>query len=467
MFFRCFRVAMLAWLAPSVFVVGTSFADEPIDVLEVDDHSTLFNQLDEADFGDEAAIRLVGTANSEKSGKGQDSGGGCDCCLNGRHWLSADYLMWWTKGMRIPPLVTTTTVDPPVLGSADGSLDQAGHVILYGDEEILRGRRSGMRFQAGTWLDDCCRLGFEADYYFLNEATERFSASSPGTVGSQVISRPFYDILRPGATAMMGIPGPIGNIQQVAFPDQLSGTITVTAQSDFQSAGTRMRYALCCETSGCQTAHDGSEYHFAKRLDFLLGYRFARLNESLGILEELDETGFFVPPQQFQVRDSFRTQNDFHGAELGVRGEWTTGRLSLDLLGKLALGNVRQRVAINGSTDVTVVGMPPEPTAAGGLLALTTNIGSYEQNSFAVIPELGATLGLQLTKRLRGTIGYSFVYWSNVVRPGDQIDLDLNQTFIPRFNGGVAGSGFQRPGFNFRETDYWAQGLNVGLDYRW
>ena len=171
-------------------------------------------------------------------------------------------------------------------------------------------------------------------------------------------------------------------------------------------------------------------------------------------------------PQQFEVRDSFLTQNDFHGAELGVKGEWTTGRWSLGLLGRLALGNVKQRVAINGSTDVMVMGMP-QPTETGGLLALTTNIGTYEQDSFAVLPELGANLGLQITERLRGTIGYSFVYWSNVVRPGDQIDLDLNQTFIPRFGGGTAGSGFRRPEFNFRETDYWAQGLNVGLDYRW
>jgi len=466
MLIRSFRAAIMASLAVAIFLPAASWADEPIAALHSDDSLSFLDEMEQPEFSGDETMRLAAFG-SDATQKGQPADGGCDCCLDGRHWFSVDYLAWWTKGMRVPPLVTTTTVDPPVLGSADGSLDQAGTVILFGDQEILRGQRNGLRFQAGWWSDDNCRLGVEADYYFLNDATERFSASSPGTVGSQVISRPFYDILRPGATAMNGIPGPIGNIEQVAFPDLLSGTITVTANTDFQSAGARLRYALCCETDGCQTSHHGDSYHYAKRIDFLLGYRYARLNEGLSVLEQLDETGFFAPPQQFEVRDSFQTRNDFHGAELGVKGQWTTGRWSLDLLGKLALGNVRQRVAINGSTDSTVVGMPPEPTATGGLLALTTNIGSYQQNSFAVIPELGATLGLRITERLRGTVGYSFVYWSNVVRPGDQIDLDLNQTFIPRFNGGLAGSGFARPAFDFRETDYWAQGLNIGLDYRW
>jgi len=460
---------MWACLASLLLIVGVSPADDSARQLQLPDYSDFLEDLDiSQDVDSEGDVQLATAYEHVQSSKGKGSDGGCDCCLNGRHWLSADYLMWWTKGMEIPPLVTTTTVNPPVLGTADGSLDQVGTVILFGNEEILEGLRSGVRFQAGTWLDDCCRLGIEGDYYFLNEDIERFSAADDGSVGSQVISRPFYDILRPGANPPApGVPGPIGNIEQVSFPEQLAGRVTVTANTEFQSAGIRMRYALCCETNGCQTGCDGSSYHYGRRIDFLAGYRYARLNEGLRILEELDETGFFAPPQQFEVRDSFLTQNDFNGGEVGVRGEWTTGRWSLDLLGKLALGSVRQRVAINGSTDLTIVGMPPEPTETGGLLALSTNIGNYEQNRFAVIPELGATLGVQLTQRLRGTVGYSFVYWSNVVRPGDQIDLDLNQTFIPRFGGGIAGSGFQRPEFDFRETDYWAQGLNVGLDYRW
>lgn len=238
---RGFRDSLTACLTASLCLWFASFsvAEEPIvHFLDESDYTFFLDELDQRNDNIDGALRLVGNSSKAKSSPGKGGKGGCDCCINGRHWMSADYLMWWTKGMEIPPLVTTTTVDPPVLGVEDGSLDQAGTVILFGNEEILEGMRSGLRFQAGMWLDDCCRLGLEADYYFLNEDSERFSATSDGMVGSQVISRPFYDIIRPGANPPApGVPGPIGNIEQVAFPNMLGGTITVTANTEFQSGG--------------------------------------------------------------------------------------------------------------------------------------------------------------------------------------------------------------------------------------
>ena len=68
-----------------------------------------------------------------------------------------------------------------------------------------------------------------------------------------------------------------------------------------------------------------------------------------------------------------------------------------------------------------------------GFLALPTNSGSpYHRNDFAMVPELGATLGLDLTARLRLTAGYSLIYWSKVVRAGDQVDINVNHPAIGR-----------------------------------
>ena len=76
-----------------------------------------------------------------------------------------------------------------------------------------------------------------------------------------------------------------------------------------------------------------------------------------------------------------------------------------------------------------------------------------------------ATIAFKVTERLRLTAGYTFVYWSQVVRPGDQIDLDLNPNLFPP--EAMPFSGPLRPRFTWRESDFWAQGVSAGVDYRW
>jgi len=95
-----------------------------------------------------------------------------------------------------------------------------------------------------------------------------------------------------------------------------------------------------------------------------------------------------------------------------------------------------------------------------GLLAQTTNIGQYTQNQFAIMPELGFTLSYDLTDYLRASFGYTFFYWSQVARPGDQIDTHLSQ--LPP----ETPTGSLQPAFSFNMSDYWAQGLNFGLELR-
>jgi hypothetical protein len=78
-----------------------------------------------------------------------------------------------------------------------------------------------------------------------------------------------------------------------------------------------------------------------------------------------------------------------------------------------------------------------------------------------VVPELNVRLAYQVTPRLAACVGYTFLYWSDVVRAGDQIDQTVNATLIPP---PAAPSGPARPAFGFRSTDFWAQGLDLGLE---
>jgi hypothetical protein len=64
-------------------------------------------------------------------------------------------------------------------------------------------------------------------------------------------------------------------------------------------------------------------------------------------------------------------------------------------------------------------------------------------------------------------VGYSLIYWTRVVRAGEQIDLSLNPNFLPDEPETATIAGAQRPAFAWQETSLWAQGFNLGLELTW
>ena len=101
--------------------------------------------------------------------------------------------------------------------------------------------------------------------------------------------------------------------------------------------------------------------------------------------------GVIVTGTTKSLFDTFETENQFSGVELGVTLEQNWGAWSVEGLLKLALGYNQSNVFIDGSTTTTVPG-GGSAVFAGGLLAQTTNMGSHDQSDFAVVPELGITL---------------------------------------------------------------------------
>jgi len=60
------------------------------------------------------------------------------------------------------------------------------------------------------------------------------------------------------------------------------------------------------------------------------------------------------------------------------------------------------------------------------------------------------------------------LFWTNVARPGDQIDRNVNQDLLPDENFvGTTLPVPTRPAFAFKSSTLWAQGVNVGLEYTW
>lgn len=372
-----------------------------------------------------------------------DCGQGCcqPCCMPyNRFWIGADYLLWWIKGDAVPPLVTTSPASTPQTSA--GVLGQPGTSVLFGGNNIGTGPYSGARIRAGYWCDPCQTHGIELIYFGLASQTTSFQASSPG---DPILARPFYSV-QPGATGQTS--------ELVAYPGLLSGNISVSSTTSLQGAEALLR---------------GNLYRTgSSRVDALIGWQYLQLNDSLYIndFKTVLNTNFGLPVGTTLTEyDQFKTRNTFNGILLGLDFQKCWGAWSLDGWAKLGLGNTYSQVTINGQavSSVPSQGGPPTVTTThAGLLAQSTNIGSYSSNQFAVVPQFGLTAGRMITARLRVNLGYSFLYWSSVQRAGEQIDTSLNLSQLSP----TGLSGPARPQFPNAFTGLWAQGLNVGLDYR-
>ena len=361
----------------------------------------------------------------------------CDCLCGppGRVWVSAEWLYWAASGQPVPALVTASparTARPLA-----GTLNNPSTVVLLGGNRLNDDFRNGFRLRAGIWLDDCQTSGIEGDFFFLGQSRQ---GGAFGSDGSQIISRPFNNALTGQSDAEL-----------VSFPGVLAGSVTVDATSDFIAGGFNFVHNLCCDPCG--------------RFDLIAGFRYMNLRDNLQITENLTAlAGSRVEPgTRIVVQDQFRTNNDFYGGVLGFNYERRFGSYFVGLRSSVALGLSHQEIAINGATTFTPPGGMPM-TFPGGLLAQPSNIGRYTNDEFAVVPEIGLRVGAQLTERLRGFVGYNWIYWSTVSRAGDQIDLNVNPNQLPPATLPVPGPAV--PAARTDVTDFWLQGISIGGEFR-
>ncbi len=364
-----------------------------------------------------------------------------------RIWGSAEYLLWWSKSTPLPvPVLTTGPIGVNGPGGRPGTLGEPGTVLLLGNENIGFGGQSGGRFSAGTWLG-AGRVGVEGSYLFLAERSSTRSFAEPGTAGSPPLSIPFFDTTI-GAENTTGVALPRGS--------GFSGVADLTVRTRLQGA----------EVNGVLPL---GERNGNLRLELLAGFRWLQLDENL----DFNTVSTNVPPQTadiFVTGDHFGSDNDFYGGQVGLRGETTRGRVTIGATGKVALGTMHEATRIRGTlvtNDFDHLG--PAQTFPAGYFALPTNIGDYSRDRFAVVPELNLTVGYVVTDHIRATVGYSYLYVSDVARPGDQIDRVINPSQGPGFTGAPSTTltGAARPTFLGRDSEFWAHGLSFGIEVRY
>ncbi|QJW94548.1 BBP7 family outer membrane beta-barrel protein [Frigoriglobus tundricola] len=364
----------------------------------------------------------------------------------GRTWVSAETLLWWNRGTQVPALITTSS-------------PQYNGIVGQGDTQVLLGGSFGSTFHVGArvgggyWFDDNGCRGLDWRVFWVAPSSSTFTATDPPYA---LLARPFVNvnpnILTPSVPA-----GPSSEV--VAGPGVATGAVTAVMKSTVWGAEANYRRFL---------AGNGT----TTRLDLLVGYRYLDLAESLTITESFTR----VPSSDLNVGtaatsgvvfDRFRTENHFHGGQVGFAGTIQRGRWSLDGRATVALGTVFQSADISGGQALTFANGTVQSTS-GGLLALPSNIGHYSQARFAVVPEVGLNVGYQVTSRMKVFVGYNFLYLSSAVRPGTTIDQNVDAARIPNFlPAGSATPVSPHPTPQLATSGYFIQGINFGLIYRW
>jgi hypothetical protein len=387
---------------------------------------------------------------------------GCGCRPN-RFWAGAEYLGWFTRSDNTPALLTTDVypANMAAIPTTIGSLGSPTATVIAGGTNVVpSGYQSGVRVYGGYWLSDCQNWGVDGTFFALPRRDSTQTFTSPPL---SVLARP-YQVLNTANPPLFVSP----TADIIGFTGLANGAAQISSYSEFYGTDINARKNL--------------GYGCTYRIDGLMGFRYASLKEGITIAESsigtgpLTANGTDIAGVLINTTDSFATKNTFYGGQLGVAGEWKfADRWFLNGRAVVGLGSTHQTVTVNGLTQFSA---PPTSTLAPftgtyptGLLAVAgQNIGSFSRDRFSYMPEFGVNVGCNVTDRLRVFVGYSVIYWSSVVRPGEQINPTVNEAFTPAVKTGpniAPATAIPSPVLPFKATDFWAQGINFGLQWTW
>ncbi len=274
-------------------------------------------------------------------------------------WASADMMFSWFRGVTLPPLVTTSPLGTPA-GTA-GILGQPTTSTQFGGGQAEDNIRYGFRVETGYWFGSDRILGVEAGMMILGTQNTPFAISSST---NPILARPYTDATDFTQQAAL-----------VAFPGVSNGSVNVTSTSGHFYSG-NLDFDLKVVDEGWF------------RLTAMAGYRYYRYDESLGIQDTIEPISpVFVAGTQITSTDRFATRNLFNGLDLGVRPQIVWGPWTLDMLLRVAAGNLHHTVDIEGEQVVSVPGFAPVANL-GGVYALPTNIGLHGSSDWVVTPEV-------------------------------------------------------------------------------
>lgn len=292
---------------------------------------------------------------------------------------------------------------PPLLTAPSAT----GPVTVFSDGGLAVPYRPGFQFDGGLWLNRDRTYAVDGGAIYLAPGVDRFEFASDG---SPPLTRPTRTPAGSGSAPLAGPGEP--------------GWFAAEWATRFVSADVNVRRVF----------YRDAVFQVAGAA----GYRFAYLAEDLRV-----EVSRATAAGVTQSDDRAGVRNYFHGGQLSVAGgAWWRG-WSVDATGKVGLGAVFATSTLTGTGD----------PAGGGFLVRPANAGDRSDLNLASLTAVSLTVGRQVLTFGKVFAGYTILHVSNVTRPGDLIDA-----------GDPTG-----PGLALRRgsgtTDFWIQGLNVGMEW--
>jgi hypothetical protein len=358
----------------------------------------------------------------------------------GSDWDNLELLIWWPKAQPVPPLVVGTR-------PGTSPLPVNPHPITaIGGRAVGNPDFEGGRFTLGWPVTNDQTVGIEGTYFFLGTRTIGETVSSlPGS--------PYRSLGMPYLNPLTGAPDTV----VVARPGLSDAFIDVSTTSRLQGAEMNLVANLAATQS--------------VKVNALAGYRYFQLQEGLRVEQRWLQYPAADGYKTFgMIADQFDTANRFNGGQVGMSVDLRRGSFFVEMVGKVALGSNFEVVKTDGATHLITANYPVPlyRSFQGGVYALPSNLGRVTNSAFAVLPEALIKFGFRLNERGRFYVGYNFLYLSDAVRPGDQIDRTLNPTQIPLLNpGGGQVASVDRPRLVVNRTDFWVQGVVIGLETRY
>lgn len=387
-------------------------------------------------------------------------------------WIEGEYLLWTIKEIPLPaPLVTQGSLSDPIVGA----LGQPGTKIRLGKQHIDMGWMNGFQMTAGSWLNSCQQIGLEASYFLLPTTTRQKSLHTSGEIGSPSYAVPIYDIT--GLWGLNGVPGESIYLLPGPLEDMpgFYGDFNLKLTSQFQGAQLNALYRITKRR--------------LLQLNVITGFRWLQLAEQLKFQVSTHTVPNFPFGFSFaDTKDSFKTKNDFYGGQIGIDAGYASRYFNVKGVLQVGLGAMLEDIHIHGYTKTSDGNLFYETkdtaneTLKGGIFAQKTNIGNHHHHVFAAVVDAKVQASLKVSRYLELGAGYSFLWISSLARPGKQIDRKINPTLTALAEAsretvgirqtptpfGMPGpaqfaQGGKRPKFSLKNSDFWAQGLTVGV----
>lgn len=339
-----------------------------------------------------------------------------------------EYLLWWIKPVCLT--VPTITAGSPA-DAVPGAIGQPNTRLLAGQTRFEFQGASGYRPFA-TWTTPDGFWSAEVKGFELQTVS---STQAGRATGSTYI--PFT--------------APDNTPQAVPFtiPGSVEGSYAATGSSRLWGA----------EINGYCHLLEHQYGNCLVQASALAGFRYLDLTDLVVVSNTQRLVG--NPLVTASGQDRCETQNRFFGAQVGQTVSVSSSRWSLSGYGKLAVGSTNLTHDFSGSP---LIGPPVAPGLfPGPIIVLPTNASVHSTERVTLVPEIGTTLRYAIGPRTTLSLGYSLLYWNRILCPGDLMDPQVNPTYLP-FRGPPSGPAV--PTIQPKMTDYFAQGVNLGFEFK-